>query len=178
MSRKSPSLTSTGPAEPRSVLAARSARPTSLSSTTGLSALSAAIDSTHQTGGSPNPAAAGHIGHRRSVVEDFQHSLIALLHHVQLHRHNSGPPPNLQGSTPQQRRWPPSKRGPPGVRHLPGPLSPSYRGASRNCQPATEATLSTMNRVCTVTVPIAPTLSRQIRGSDSSATPARCRSGV
>ncbi len=32
-----------------------------------------------------------HISHRRSVIDDLQHSRIALLHNTQLHQHNDDP---------------------------------------------------------------------------------------
>ena len=75
-----------------------------------------------------NPVTAGHIGHRRPVVEHLQHSLIALLHHVQLHQHDSGLLRICRRQRPQRRRWPPAETRTPSVSQLPGPLSPRNRG--------------------------------------------------
>jgi transposase len=68
------------------------------------------------------------VGHRRPVVEDLQHRLIALLHQVQLHQHDSGLLRICGRERPQRRRWPPPWRGPSSVSQLPGSVSPRNRG--------------------------------------------------
>jgi hypothetical protein len=94
---------------------------------------------------------AGHIRDRRSVVEDLQHRLIALLHDTQLHQH--GDPGLLHRPRTWTRRTGGGEAGTSSQQH-PRPASPTYRGhchpgtgaASRNCQPPTGATMSIMNR--------------------------------
>jgi transposase len=92
------------------------------------------------------------VGHRRPVVEDLQHRLIALLHQVQLHQHTAA----SSGSAGASAH---SEEG--GHRRGADPrVSASYRGqcrpgtgaASQNCQAAPGATVSTMNRVRTTFV--------------------------
>jgi hypothetical protein len=70
-----------------------------------------------------NTSTAGDLGHRRPVVENLQHSLIALLDHVQLHQHDDGLLQILQGSTHSEE----------GGRR---------RNADPECQPATGATVA------------------------------------
>lgn len=83
-----------------------------------------------------HPIAASDVGHRRPVVEDLQHRLIALLHHAQLHEHRRPPPRPRARSSPRRRRWQCQPRTgatvaqvpgprPESVNQLPGPRCPS-----------------------------------------------------
>ena len=102
---------------------------------------------THAPSDAP-PRPTSDVDDRRTVVEDLQHRLIALLHQVQLHQHDSGVL-RIYGRDTH------SEEG--GHRNTDPPVSPTYQGHSRpetgaaspNRQPATGATMSTINRVRT-----------------------------
>jgi hypothetical protein len=96
-----------------------------------------------------HPIAAGHIDHRRPLVEDLQHRLIALLHQPKLHQPRR-PPPDLRVSTPTAKKAATASRWTLQVSaRNRGHCHPGTGAASPKCQPATGATMSTMNRDCT-----------------------------
>ncbi len=78
--------------------------------------------------------AASHVGDRRTIVDDLEHRLIALLHQPQLHEHR-WPPRRSAGANDHSEGGATGRRGDPGeracVRQVPGPLSPRYRGRVR-----------------------------------------------
>ena len=96
-----------------------------------------------------NPVAARHLHHRRAVVQDLQHSPVALLHQPQLHQHGVGllrlcPPKahSEEGWNPQiNRRLSPTYRS----QCRPGPGA-----ASPNCRPAAGTTAESMSRTHTL----------------------------
>ena len=96
-----------------------------------------------------HPITTSHVGHRRPIDEHFQHRLITLLHQVQLHEHRR-PPPDLRARTTHSEEGDAPK-----VVDLRlsarnrGHCRPGTGAASRECQPATGATMSSMNRVRT-----------------------------
>ena len=118
----------------------------------------------HRLTGDPEPA--GDIGHRHPIVEDLQHRSIALLHQVQLHQHDSGLLRDCGHNThieegDHHRNADPRVSG-----TYRGHCRPGTGAASRNCQPATEATVSTMNRVRTSNRPRRTEFGRMGREKD------------
>jgi hypothetical protein len=77
------------------------------------------------------PIAPGHTRDRRTIVEDLQHGLTALLHQSQLHEHRrASSDPASDTNRSQRRRQSPPARGPSNKRASPRdpePLSPTTR---------------------------------------------------